>query len=164
MRIKIVLMLLICLTIVPLAISQENPPTAQEISNQIQTYWKDYKFDELEAYINQLYQNYPNYIPAILAKSFYHAVYRNNPTDSLNELNSVVEVVNANPLLGSEDFREMLEWKKHQLVMSIETHQRKGITQEQRTAVISVKAVRDTWGDRPLPDFELIALAPNESR
>lgn len=149
-----------CIFVTSSALAQ---PTAQEISDQIQTYWKDYKFDELENYINTLYQNYPNYIPAILAKSFYHLAFRNHLTDALAEINRVADAIKNNPQLGTKDFRERVDGEKRDLEMSIKIHQKKGITQEQRTAAISPRAGRDAWGDVPLPQFELITSAPNES-
>lgn len=160
MKLIILSTLLMCIFVTSSALAQ---PTAEEIATQIETYWKNYQFDELENYINTLYQNYPNYIPAILAKSFYHFVFRNHLTDSLAEVNRVADAIKNNPQLGSKDFRERVNGEKRDLEMSIETHQRKGITQEERTAAISPRAGRDAWGDTPLPQFKLIASAPNES-
>ncbi len=161
--ISLILTLLICMSVTSLALAQGNPPTAQEISSQIQTYWQNSQFNDLENYISTLYQDYPNYIPVILAKSFYHLAFRNNIPDALTELNRVDNAINNNPQLGSKNFREMVAGRKHQHEMCIEVYQEKGITQEQCTAAISPQAVLDEWGDTPLPEFNLIASAPNES-
>lgn len=155
-----ILTLLICIFITSSALAQ---PTAGEIANQIQVYWTNYQFAELETYINTLYQNHPNYIPAILAKEFYHYVFRNNVTDSLAELDRVAVAIENNPQLGSKDFRERVDGRKRQLERYIKGYQKRGVTQEQLTAAISPQAARDAWGDIQLPEFSLIASAPNES-
>ena len=138
-------------------------PPASEIANQIEQYWKNYEFNELETYINTLYQNYPNYIPAILAKSFYHSAFRNHLSDSLVELNRIVEAVKNNPGLGSKDFRETLDAVKKMTERFIEGYQKDGVTQEELSAAASVQEGREVWGNTPLREFELISLAPNES-
>ena len=152
-----------CMSVISLVLAQGNPPTAQEISTQIQAYWQDRQFNELESYINTLYQDYPNYIPAILAKGFYHFAFRNQPADSLTELNRIANAVNSSPQLGSKDFRERLDGEIRKLETNIQIDQEMGVTQEQLSAAASPQAGRDAWGDSTLPEFNLIASAPNES-
>ena len=160
MKLIKILILLVLIFTMSSAFAQ---PTAQEISTQIQTYWKNSQFSDLENYINTLYQQYPNYIPVILAKSFYHLAFLNNMTDSLAELNRVVDAITNNPQLGTKDFRERVDGEKRNIELLISDSQKRGETQGQLTAAASVERARNAWGDRILPEFKLIASAPNES-
>lgn len=170
MKVKTVLILLMCSFCISSALAQGNPPTAQEIANQIEQYWINDNLNDLGTYINGLYQDHPNYIPAILAKAFYHEIFRNHLTDTLTELNRVASAITNNPGLGSKDFREQFEGEKIQLERDIEIYQEEGTTQEQLLAVASPQAVWDEWqttknelGYAPIPYLDLIASAPNES-
>ena len=73
---NIIIIITLVIFINPLSFAQNaEPPSPQQVYDDMLKLWKDYQFEELEQYINSLYDKYPNYIPAILAKSFYDYIY-----------------------------------------------------------------------------------------
>jgi len=141
---KIKLLFFILLSIVLALPAYAEPPSPQQVYDDMLRLWKDYQFEELEQYINSLYDKYPNYIPAILAKSFYYEAYKNDIITARDELSKIRSYLEPRLTPKLEPFFSELLYEIRELENDIEFYQKRGITLEEMKAADTLEALGET--------------------
>lgn len=136
------------------ALAQTNRPTPAAIGTQLNAYWVSNQLSQIETYVADLTTNYPNYVPAILAKACFEGVYHSNLSNVIAELGRVQQ---AN--VGSDRFRALVSGEKRQMQLLLEFYYSDGISHSDLTNAASPQAVRNK--DPEWPYLELITNAPN---
>jgi hypothetical protein len=141
-----------CVTVAVLA--QTNPPSPQIVGSQVAAYWTSNQLNAAESYITNLYANYPNYVPAILAKAAYEEIWKNNPS---NFLSGVRRVYEAN--VGNNYFKALISAEKNQSELLLKTYYEEGTSHNTLTNAADPQAVRTQVIKWPYTD--LMTNAPN---
>lgn len=120
----------------------QEPPPPQEVANTISNYWMGSNFTSLGSYITNLYTSYSNYVPAILAGSFYDVVYQGKLSDATNKLYRVQALVTSSPTSFTDLFKDMLSGLIDDVSEEITLHGSMGTTPSQLEPNASPSAVR----------------------
>ena len=139
---KIIIGLIILLKIMITDLYAQEPPTPLEIANTISNYWTGSNFNALGSYITNLYASYSNYVPAILADSFYDVVYQGKLSEATNKLYRVQALVSSSPGSYSNLFKNMLSGLIDDVSEEITLHGSMGTTPSQLESNASPSAVR----------------------
>jgi hypothetical protein len=131
-----------------------NPPSPETVGSQLNSYWVSNQLSQIEAYVTDLSTNYPNYVPAILAKACFEGVFRNNLSNVIAELHRVEQ---AN--VGSDRFRALVSAEKTQIQLLLEFYYSEGTSHADLTNAANPQAVRD--GVPEWPYLEIITNAPS---
>lgn len=159
---NIIIIITLVIFINPLSFAQNaEPPSPQQVYDDMLKLWKDYQFEELEQYINSLYDKYPNYIPAILAKSFYDCTYKVDPFLAEEKLLKIKEYLE--PRLSPKlqvFYNGCLMREIKGLKEEIKLHREHGRTLEEVRDATSIEDIRNDWGNFPPPILIIIPDAP----
>jgi len=155
MKLKFFVCLLFLIYFFVVSYAQASPPSTQEIYSHVSTYWKKKQFNDLEKYIINLYEKNKNYVPAIVAKSFYDYVYKGNLIDAVKQLQSVNNVI-----VSKTEFKVFLEQEIRDILEEIQMHKRMGTTDDELAQNASPEVVRNEWGDIEIPLLKILKMSP----
>lgn len=144
-------------------VNADSPPQASEVFTNVRDKWVGNQINDLEVYIFQIYNDYPQYIPAILASSFHDSIFLGKLSTARAKLIAIKSDATSNPQKYSEDFTNALNSLIKELDYEIEMHVRHGTTNSQLEAGASVSAVRSAWGSDLLPQILILEYANNVS-
>jgi hypothetical protein len=142
------------------------PPAPAAVAGTVQGLWKAKKFPELERYISALNVEFPNYVPAILAESFYLQVYRGKLPAAKVLLVKVRQSCDAQPALYGEDFKNLLTYVEGSLNLAMDIAVRKGTSNAQEEAAASPEKIWEISKNMEtkelglLPDLQILSYAP----
>ena len=160
MNIKIRRLLVACLLTLSFQVYSDDPPVPSIVANTISNYWAGSQLDELGTYITNLYTSYSNYVPAVLAKSFYDGIYLGDLAEEKAKLEEVQTFVNSNADSIDDDFEELLQELIAMLSEEINMHQSMGTSEDTLKSNASPANARSSWGDRILPPVYILFYAP----
>lgn len=139
----------------------EPPPDAQVIAQAATELWKTKKITELERYLTGLSQKFPNRLSAVVGGAFLDQVYRSDYDQAAAKLDRIVDVVNANQIAVSDDFRLQLAAQSQAMKATSKKMTEVGISKEQKKREANATQMREYFGSR-LPDLLiLLQLASN---
>lgn len=144
----------------PIASAQTNPPSPGDIANTVSNMWMSSQINDLGAYITNLYGAYSNYVPAILASSFYDYIYRGDLRSASNKLWIIEHSVTNNLVSYTNQFPEKLSIVRRNLDEEIAMHQSMGITDQQLQSNASPQTIRSEAGTLMLPAMYILFCAP----
>jgi len=142
---KNLLCTLIMVLFIPLSAFAEEPPTGIEIEHQMKKYWMNSEFDKFEAYILELNEKYPNYVPAIAAKAAYYDAW-----SMLGEaLNEIKRLTTFFPYEWSSEeernFIEELYGREDDLELRKRLFDESGKTQEELAAMNKLQDIKKEY-------------------
>lgn len=120
----------------------DDPPSPSEVANTVSNLWIGSDFNGLGSYITNLYASHSNYVPAILAASFYDVVYRGHLPEASNKLHRVQTLVSSSPGSFSDLFKDLLSGLSDDVSEEISLHASNGTTPSQLESNASPSAVR----------------------
>ena len=147
---------LICGEIVTYA---DDPPVPVNIANTVSNLWISSDFGALASYITNLYTTHSNYVPAILAASFYDAVFQGRLAESSNKLYRIQSAISFSPESYDVLFKNMLSSLRDEVSGEISLHTDMGTTPSQLEANASPSSVRAV-SDRLGRDIMILFCAP----
>lgn len=155
MKSRLTIVAVIWITCVIRGFAQDtNPPSPSSIGTQLQSYWASNQLSQIEVYVITLCTNYPNYVPAVLAKACYEGVYHSNVSNELALLDRV-----KNGSVGNDHFRALVSAERTQTALILDAYYREGTSHAALTNASTAQGVRNqvpVW-----PYLELITNAPN---
>lgn len=143
------------------------PPMPAAVAGTVQSLWKSKKFPELERYITALNAEFPNYIPAMLAESFYLCAYRGKLPAARALLTKVRQDCDKRPMLYTDDFKTRFAQMETVLNSAIEIALENGISSAQEEAAASPEKMWKISHEREakelgmLTELEILSYAPN---
>jgi len=159
-KIIFITILYICITI---SVQGASPPTSQEIGNTVSNLWIKSELEKLGNYIVELYKNNPNYLPAILASSFYDKIYKGDIVSHHKKLYLINDITEKNEILNTNTafiglFSSIImidnSTLKHHINMGISNFQ------TQTSGENNSLKIRDIMGDTLPPDLLILFLTP----
>lgn len=126
----LVLLILCCELVASSAALADGPPPPAEVANTVSNLWISSQIAELGAYIESMYASHPDYVPALLAASFFDTVYRGRLSDASNKLDRVQRAVAESPESFSEAFRVLLSGVIQDMSDEIEMHRSMNTSEE----------------------------------
>ena len=157
MRRRVIILVLAGCVLVGEVIATE--PSPETVANTTSNLWMQADFDGLSLFVTNLYQEYSNYVPAILAASFQDVVFCGRLDDASNKLHRVRDAVAANPGDYSSAFISVLEGWWGDLLGEMAAHESMGTTAAQlgsNAAPVAVRGLSDVLG----LDIQILFWAP----
>lgn len=136
-------------------------PSPEDFSDEIGQHWAQLEFEDLELRVDVVYAAHPDFIPAIIAKSFVDGVFSGKIYEARDKLVRVTQHVDEDP----EDFEERFVIAVHAVLAmterEINRQEEAGRTPEELEEDASAAAVREAFGPVLIPFLVALAYAPD---
>jgi len=140
----------ICLTLISIVLLAQNSlavdPPAEDVSVKVNQLWSENKVGELGTYITTLVQNYPDFVPAIIAGAFHDAAYTGKGNDAKQKLQRIQDAITATPNSYPLEIKVMLEGAKKMIDDEIAIQSANGKNQSDWMQNANPQTMRDLWG------------------
>ncbi len=131
-------------------------PTYQEIADTMTNLWIKKDFTTLESHCNNLYSDYPNYVPVLVAYAWYCSMFHGDLNNMKKALFPVICDIEAHTTLYTPMFKSMVKTEYNFLLKDIKAYQRWGITPQGDPNLI-----RQKYGEKINRLLESLFHAPN---